>query len=164
MHRRALLVTFLTAPLAAEAQQAGNVPRIGHLLVLPWSCNRALPEAFRQRLRELGYVEGRNIVGVLGSWLNSWREIGDVERGMATISNSRDTTSGAGEPRSLRRADEQERDNDSAPTGAHLIARLLNGLVDPAAANSGPCLNTSSDVVRCDAFVHSSRLSGATVK
>ena len=56
MHRRALLVTFLTAPLAAEAQQAGNVPRIGHLLVLPWSCNRALREAFRQRRRELRYV------------------------------------------------------------------------------------------------------------
>jgi len=41
----------------AEAQQKGKVPRIG--LILP---RTAIPEEFRQRLRELGYVEGKNIV------------------------------------------------------------------------------------------------------
>jgi putative ABC transport system substrate-binding protein len=52
---------LLAAPLAAEAQQAAKVTRIGYL-----SPNLAasphLPEAFRQGLRDLGYVEGRNLV------------------------------------------------------------------------------------------------------
>jgi len=52
---------LLAAPLAAEAQQAAKVPRIGWL-----GADRAavphLQEAFRQGLRDLGYVEGRNLV------------------------------------------------------------------------------------------------------
>src|SRR3982074_675716 len=48
---------FLAAPLAAGAQQAAKVPRIGYL----WAGNLALREAFLQGLRDLGYVEGRNI-------------------------------------------------------------------------------------------------------
>ena len=48
-------------PLAARAQQAGKVPRIGYLS--PSSVGfAARDEAFRQGLRELGYVEGKNIV------------------------------------------------------------------------------------------------------
>jgi len=51
---------LLVAPLVAEAQQAAKVARIGWLatnLAVP-----PLPEAFRQGLRDLGYVEGRNVV------------------------------------------------------------------------------------------------------
>src|SRR5207245_5123632 len=48
-------------PLAGEAQAAANVARISHL-----SPNLAasphLRDAFLQRLRDLGYVEGRNLV------------------------------------------------------------------------------------------------------
>jgi putative ABC transport system substrate-binding protein len=47
---------------AAEAQQATKVPRIGHLTGTLSSANSARREAFRQGLRELGYVEGKNIV------------------------------------------------------------------------------------------------------
>ena len=47
-------------PLAARAQQPGKVARIGYL-----GANLAAqpkqPEAFRQRQRELGWIEGRNI-------------------------------------------------------------------------------------------------------
>jgi putative tryptophan/tyrosine transport system substrate-binding protein len=60
--RRAFLGTvaggLLAAPLAAEAQQAAKVPRIGWLSVYPGIS----PQAFRQGLRDLGYVEGRNVV------------------------------------------------------------------------------------------------------
>jgi putative ABC transport system substrate-binding protein len=56
-----LLLGGLFSPSAAEAQQAAKVARIGYL-----STNLAasphLPEAFRQGLRDLGYVEGRNVV------------------------------------------------------------------------------------------------------
>ncbi len=56
-----LVVTFalglLGAPLPAEAQQAGKVYRIG--ILMPGS---AVPRVFRQGLRDLGDVEGENIV------------------------------------------------------------------------------------------------------
>src|SRR4249919_1697227 len=47
-------------PLVARAQQAGKIYRIGFLWDSPDAFLDAL-EAFRQGLRDLGYVEGRNI-------------------------------------------------------------------------------------------------------
>jgi putative ABC transport system substrate-binding protein len=52
---------LLAAPLAADAQQAGSVARIGYLSP-HLAASPHLPEAFRQGLRDLGYVEGRNVV------------------------------------------------------------------------------------------------------
>ena len=45
----------------AEAQQPGKVPRIGFLTAASTSANAARNDGFRQGLRELGYVEGKNI-------------------------------------------------------------------------------------------------------
>jgi len=55
------LGAILGAPLAAEGQQAAKVPRIG-FLSLNAAPNLHLRDAFRQGLRDLGYVEGRNVV------------------------------------------------------------------------------------------------------
>src|SRR5213083_1780905 len=52
---------LLAAPLAAEAQQAAKVTRIGWLGNQPVS-GAHLREVFLQGLRDLGYVEGRNVV------------------------------------------------------------------------------------------------------
>jgi putative ABC transport system substrate-binding protein len=64
--RRAFLGTLacglLAAPLAAEAQPAGKVHRIGVLEPTSMVLNAPNIEAFRQGLRELGYVEGRNYI------------------------------------------------------------------------------------------------------
>ena len=49
-------------PLAARAQQPGKVHRVGILWASTPSANAPRMEAFRQGLRELGYVEGRNVV------------------------------------------------------------------------------------------------------
>src|SRR6266566_4442193 len=61
MDRRTLLAgtgaALLTAPLAVEAQQAEKLYRIGVLS----TANGPEWEAFRQGLRTLGYIEGRNI-------------------------------------------------------------------------------------------------------
>jgi putative ABC transport system substrate-binding protein len=46
----------------AMAQQPAKILRIGILIPSSASLNSARVEAFRQRLRELGYVEGKNIV------------------------------------------------------------------------------------------------------
>jgi putative tryptophan/tyrosine transport system substrate-binding protein len=50
---------LLAAPLAAEAQQAAKIARIGYL---GRKSNSHLHAAFLQGLRDLGYVEGRNVV------------------------------------------------------------------------------------------------------
>jgi len=46
----------------AQAQQPARIPRIGILIASTASFFSARVEAFRQRLRELGYIEGKNIV------------------------------------------------------------------------------------------------------
>jgi putative ABC transport system substrate-binding protein len=59
-----ILVAALVLALGemAEAQQPTKAPRIGFLGATSSSPVSARTEAFRQRLRELGYVEGKNIV------------------------------------------------------------------------------------------------------
>ena len=59
---RTVSVGLLATPLAVEAQQPGRVPRIGFLSVTSPSDRPPLLDAFRQGLRELGWVEGQNIV------------------------------------------------------------------------------------------------------
>ncbi len=56
------LVLVLALASLSEAQQAKKVPRIGFLAATSPSVEAARIEAFRQGLRELGYVEGKNIV------------------------------------------------------------------------------------------------------
>ncbi len=55
-----LAVSLVLAPLAAHAQQASKGYRIGFLGDSPAAFSEPT-EAFRQGLRDLGYVEGRNI-------------------------------------------------------------------------------------------------------
>jgi len=62
-----LLMTFLPTVLLATAftagaQQSAKIPRIGYLAATFASTNPARIEAFRQGLRELGYVDGKNII------------------------------------------------------------------------------------------------------
>ena len=52
-----LILSMLAVPLAAAAQPAGKVWRIGYLV----AGSAGISEAFRQGLRDLGYVEGQNI-------------------------------------------------------------------------------------------------------
>ena len=54
-------VVLLAVAVTAEAQQPTKIPRIGYLGFGSPSTIPARIEAFRQGLRELGYVEGKNI-------------------------------------------------------------------------------------------------------
>jgi putative ABC transport system substrate-binding protein len=64
MERRAFVGALtgglLAAPLVAQAQQASKVPRVGVLTTTPTTA--ILQEAFRQGLRDHGYIEGQNIL------------------------------------------------------------------------------------------------------
>jgi len=57
----ALNVGLLGIPPAVKAQQAGKVYRIGFIDAGTLSTNRHFLDAFRQGLREVGYIEGQNI-------------------------------------------------------------------------------------------------------
>src|SRR5436190_23657456 len=67
MNRRkaiALLATTAAVswPQGLRAQQSARIARIGFLRFGPASANAGRVEALRLGLRQLGYVEGRNIV------------------------------------------------------------------------------------------------------
>jgi putative ABC transport system substrate-binding protein len=66
MKRRRFLLTSLTdalaVPLAAKAQQPAKITRIGYLSPPSAAADATHGHAFRQGLRELGYVEGQRIV------------------------------------------------------------------------------------------------------
>ena len=57
-----LVVAVVVVAAIAQAQQPTKIPRIGYLTAASLSAISARIEAFRQGLRELGYVEGKNIV------------------------------------------------------------------------------------------------------
>jgi putative tryptophan/tyrosine transport system substrate-binding protein len=56
-----VVAVLLAVAVRAEAQQPNKIPRIGYLSGSSLSALAARIEAFRQGLRELGYVEGKNI-------------------------------------------------------------------------------------------------------
>ena len=58
----ALLTPILTTIHLAEAHQPKKIPRIGYLVSGSPSSGQTNVDAFRQGLRDLGYVEGKNIV------------------------------------------------------------------------------------------------------
>ena len=52
---------LLAAPVGVTAQQAKKIPRIGYLAAVSAAADTPRLEAFRQGLREHGYIEGQNI-------------------------------------------------------------------------------------------------------
>jgi len=57
----AMGVVFTMCGAVAQAQQPKKVPRIGYLIAGTPSAQAPYIEAFRQGLRDLGYIEGQNI-------------------------------------------------------------------------------------------------------
>jgi putative tryptophan/tyrosine transport system substrate-binding protein len=57
-----LIIALMSVGAIGQAQQSTKIPRIGYLNAVSPSSVSDRIEAFRQGLRELGYVEGKNIV------------------------------------------------------------------------------------------------------
>jgi len=57
-----VVAVLLAVGVTADAQQPTKIPRIGFLIGTSPTANAARVEAFRQGLRELGYVEWKTIV------------------------------------------------------------------------------------------------------
>jgi putative tryptophan/tyrosine transport system substrate-binding protein len=60
-HAVVLALSLLVAPLAVAGQPTGKVPRVGWLVTGSPTTHGISLEAFREGLRSLGYLEGRNI-------------------------------------------------------------------------------------------------------
>jgi putative ABC transport system substrate-binding protein len=58
----ALGAMFLALSVPAQAQPQAKIPRVGLLMSASTTATAPYIEAFRQRLRELGYIEGKNVV------------------------------------------------------------------------------------------------------
>jgi len=69
MNRRrffnSLGLAALSAPLVAEAQQAGKVYQVGFVTLGPQPMKGGLWQSFIEAMRELNYVEGRNLLARL---------------------------------------------------------------------------------------------------
>jgi putative ABC transport system substrate-binding protein len=78
VNRRTFLAAFggclIAAPVAATAQAPARVPRIGYLGLAPASAAASRLVALRQGLRDLGYVEGKNIA-IEFRWATSVEEL-----------------------------------------------------------------------------------------
>jgi putative ABC transport system substrate-binding protein len=57
-----LIIATIAVGAVAEAQQPAKIPRIGFLAGVSASTISARTDAFRQGLRELGYIEGKNLI------------------------------------------------------------------------------------------------------
>src|SRR2546422_815437 len=57
-----VIMSMFVESALAEAQQTGKVYRIGYLSPVTLSSDSTDIEAFRQGLRDLGYVEGKNVL------------------------------------------------------------------------------------------------------
>ena len=122
-----LCAMLLALCASAEAQQPKKVPRIGYLGGVSLFANTARHEAFRQGLRELGYVEGKNIV-------IDWRSAdGKLERlralaaEMVRLKFNVIVTSGSTATRAVKEATNTipiVMTNDADPVGDGIIASL----------------------------------------
>jgi putative ABC transport system substrate-binding protein len=141
---------------SAEAQQPTKIPRIGYLGGVSLSANTARHEAFRQGLRELHYVEGKNIV-------IDWRSAdGKLERlpalaaEMVRLNLDVIVTSGASGTRAVKEATNTipiVMTNDPDPVGDGIIASLarpggnITGLSALAPELNGKRLEVLREVV-----------------
>jgi len=56
-----LTIGLLAAPIAGDAQEAGKIPRVGFLGPRTRADARPFSDAFLRGLRDLGWVDGKNI-------------------------------------------------------------------------------------------------------
>jgi putative ABC transport system substrate-binding protein len=80
-----LCVILLALCSSVDAQQPKKVPRIGFLLAPSRSTVSEYVEAFREGLRELGYVEGQNIVIEYRSAEGKFEHLSDLAADLARL-------------------------------------------------------------------------------
>lgn len=123
----ALAVLFLALPIAGEAQPAGKVVRIGVLVLAPLNARPQQWEAFRQGLRDHGYIAGQNLVLEFRSAEGKTERLPDLAAEL--VQANMDVLVGSGTPpaQALQKATQTipiVMSNVGDPVGAGLVASL----------------------------------------
>jgi putative tryptophan/tyrosine transport system substrate-binding protein len=161
MAKRSVVVFALCALLpalctVAKAQQSGKIPRIGFLLVIPASTISTRIEAFRQGLRELGYVEGKNIVIEWRSAEGKIERLPELAAELARLKVDVIVTAGPTDTRAAKKATNTipiVMAQDSDPVGSGFVASLaepggnITGLSALSPEMSGKQLELLKEIV-----------------
>jgi putative tryptophan/tyrosine transport system substrate-binding protein len=124
------LSTLLLAPcFSAEAQQTAKVYRLGYLTAAPLSAIQQRVEAFRQGLRELGYIEGKNIVIEYRSPEGKLDRLSELAAEFVRLKVDIIVTAGSGATRPAKRATTTipiVMTQDDDPVGSGFVASLAH--------------------------------------
>jgi putative tryptophan/tyrosine transport system substrate-binding protein len=107
IRRRTFIVTLGSAaawPVATRAQQPTQMPRVGWIWPGASAGNQPEVAGFKQGLRELGYVEGRNIVVEYRFGEHSEERLGEIAADLARLNVSVIWAGGMSAFRAVRRA------------------------------------------------------------
>jgi putative ABC transport system substrate-binding protein len=130
--KKAALLSILAVALTlcearTEAQQTAKVPRVGALLALSQSAISDRIQAYRQALRELGYIEGKNILLEFRSADGKFDQLPDLARELVQLNVNVIVTGG---PTATRPAKEATVNipivmaQDTDPVGNGFVASL----------------------------------------
>ena len=140
----------------SDAQQPARVPRIGFLSAVPLSSMSARVEALRQGLRELGYVEGQNIVLEYRFAEGKADQVSDNAAELVRLKVDAIVTAGATDTRAAMKATSTipiVMAFDSDPVGSGFVASLarpggnITGLSSLTPEITGKQLELLKDVV-----------------
>ena len=147
---------LLVAGAVAPAQQPAKIPRIGYLTGVPLSANSARVEAIHQGLRELGYVEGKNIVIEYRSAEGKLDRLPALAAELVRLKVDIIVSAGLGPTRALKDATTTipiVMTNDGDPVGTGIVASLarpggnITGLSTLAPELSGKRLELLKEII-----------------
>jgi putative tryptophan/tyrosine transport system substrate-binding protein len=160
MRRKSIVFTlgalFFALCISVEAQQPKQVPRVGYLSGSSPSADAMRHKAFRQGLRELGYIEGESIAI---EWRFAEGKLGrfsDLANDLVRLNVDVIVTGGSGATRIARRATNTipiVMAQDSNPVGDGFVASLarpsgnVTGLTNVSSEVSGKKLELLTEIV-----------------
>ena len=161
MAQRSVVVLALCALLlalcaSARAQQPAKVPRIGFQLDAPAATATARIEGFRQGLRELGYIEGKNITVEYRSAEGNPERRHEIAAEWMRLKVDVIVSAGPTVTRALREATTTipiVMGQDPDPVGSGFVASLarpgghITGLASLSSENSGKQLDLMKEIV-----------------
>ena len=149
-----LIVAVVVVAAIAQAQQPTKIPRIGYLGGAPPVSARR--EAFRQGLRDLGYVEGKNIIIEWRSGEGKADRVPGLAAELVRLKVEVIVTDGSGSTRSAKQATSTipvVMAQDADPVGTGIVASLarpggnITGLSNLRPELSGKRLELLKEVV-----------------
>jgi putative ABC transport system substrate-binding protein len=151
-----LCVMLFAVCLPAQAQQPTKIPHIGFQLDAPASSATARIEAFRQGLRELGYIEGKNIIIEWRSSEGKPERRSEIAAELVHLKEDVIVSAGPTVTRALKEATSTIpiiMAQDPDPVGSGFVASLarpggnITGLASLSSENSGKQLELLKEIV-----------------